>query len=399
LTYHGKMPVEQFNIRLDCRYFPGDRPCAFHKREAVRCEACSHYAGRGIKILIIKFDALGDVLRTTSLLPSLRKQHGSTYVTWITSQDAAPLFIGNPYVDEVLTTCDEYLPVLLNRVFDIVINPDASRKSCELASLATAETKYGFVSSPLGTVVPLDDAALRWLRMGSDDVVKRENRQTYQQIIHDMCHLDASSQHIVIALTDDEKARREELRRDLELDPQLPTIGINAGAGDRWQHKKWSLHGYIDLISIIREEMSAQVLILGGPADDERNRLIKARAGGGAYYRPTSSLRELIQLIDLCDVVVTGDTLAAHIAVGLAKRVVVIFGPTSAAEVDLYGLGEKIVAPVDCVCCYRSSCDRKPNCMELIDAEVVFDALKRQVRLSGAKRLDEVEILVGEPGR
>ena len=56
-------------VAFDCRYFLGDRPCVWHKRTGVVCE-CEHYERVTGRVLIIKLDAMGDVLRTTCLLPA-----------------------------------------------------------------------------------------------------------------------------------------------------------------------------------------------------------------------------------------------------------------------------------------------------------------------------------------
>ena len=49
-------------LKPDCSHFPGDRPCSFHKSTGVKCDSCPHYSPVRHKILVIKFDALGDVL-------------------------------------------------------------------------------------------------------------------------------------------------------------------------------------------------------------------------------------------------------------------------------------------------------------------------------------------------
>jgi len=80
--------------------------------------------------------------------------------------------------------------------------------------------------------------------------------------------------------------------------------------------------------------------------------------------------------------VVTGDTLAMHLAVALKRRSVVLFGPTSAAEIDLYGLGERVVPEMTCLSCYKTSCDFVPNCMDIISTDMVENALARQLALA-----------------
>ena len=62
-------------LKPDCRHFPGDRPCVYNKTEGVMCDVCSHYSVAATRILIIKLDAVGDVLRTTSILHGLREKY------------------------------------------------------------------------------------------------------------------------------------------------------------------------------------------------------------------------------------------------------------------------------------------------------------------------------------
>jgi len=59
---------------------------------------------------------------------------------------------------------------------------------------------------------------------------------------------------------------------------------------------------------------------------------------------------------------------------------VVLLGPTSATEIDLYGLGTKVTADMDCLCCYRQACDISPNCMESISVDAVCQSVKEQLQ-------------------
>ena len=61
-------------LKTDCRHFPGDRPCRFNKESGQTCPDCPHYARHGTRILVVKLAALGDVLRTTVLLPGLKEK-------------------------------------------------------------------------------------------------------------------------------------------------------------------------------------------------------------------------------------------------------------------------------------------------------------------------------------
>ncbi|MCX7610459.1 MAG: lipopolysaccharide heptosyltransferase family protein, partial [Ignavibacterium sp.] len=89
-------------LKRDCKHFPGDHPCIYHKTEGIKCENCNYYEPITFKILIIKLDAVGDVLRTTSILPGLKEKYPQGHITWLTRENAKEIFYNNNFVDRVL---------------------------------------------------------------------------------------------------------------------------------------------------------------------------------------------------------------------------------------------------------------------------------------------------------
>src|SRR3954469_17379214 len=71
------------DVATDCRFFLGDRPCVWHKKEGALC-TCDRYERIEEQILIVKLDAMGDVLRSTALLPPIAAAHPHAAITWIT---------------------------------------------------------------------------------------------------------------------------------------------------------------------------------------------------------------------------------------------------------------------------------------------------------------------------
>lgn len=369
-------------VHFDCRHFRGDRPCAPHKREGVHCEGCPHYLPVRTRILVVKLDAVGDVLRTTCILQGLKEKWPQARIDWITRDDSIPLFENNPAVDRVIPYPGEVWAELATASFDLAINLDASPTSARLATMARADRRLGYGMDPGGYVVPLTEEARPWFEMGLFDDVKLRNTRTYQEIVLAICGLEGADQAIRIFLTKEEKVRAGGLAASWGIVPGAPVVGFNTGAGGRWEHKKWTEEGYVELIRLLSGAKTGGVpapivLLLGGPEEKERNRRIAELAGGAATDTGTDhSLREFFAIVDLCDVVVTGDTMALHVAAALGKKVVALFGPTSAAEIDLYGRGVKIVSDAACAGCYRASCDVTPTCMERIAAAEVAEAVR-----------------------
>ncbi|MEP6915751.1 MAG: glycosyltransferase family 9 protein, partial [Acidobacteriota bacterium] len=144
-------------ISTDCRHYRISFPCAPHKQRRVACEQCTDYDRLQERILIVKLDAMGDVLRTTTCLPALKRLYPRSHITWLTRANAAPLLAGNPAIDRVLSVESNYLEFLLAEEFDLVLSPDADLLPASIAGLARAATKRGFVSNGRGDIVPIDD--------------------------------------------------------------------------------------------------------------------------------------------------------------------------------------------------------------------------------------------------
>jgi len=375
--------MNALKINADCRWYKTDRPCLPHKRHGYVCAGCPIYDPIARRVLIVKLDATGDVLRTTSLLRPLHAAMPASHVTWITLREAVDVLRPNKLIDQVVPLGVEALVLLQTQQFDVVINPDASLASSRLATLARAPDKRGFVVDESGQLAPLNEAARRWYELGLNDELKKKNQQTYQSILLAIAGLPTSEHPIIWEITEAEAAfaRSFTSRNKIAAGKQL-MIGLNTGAGGRWRWKKWTKEGYVELINaIVRTYPDAHILLYGGPDERERNAELAKQAPGHLTDTGTSNtLREFAALIDLCDVLVTGDTMALHMALALGKRIVALFGPTSAAEIELYNQGSK-VTPRDmpCLGCYLSDCDVRPACMERITAKQVMEALAEQI--------------------
>ena len=110
-------------------------------KKKVLSAACTEYNPISFKILIIKLDAVGDVLRTTSILKPLKKKYPDCYIEWCTRQNASELFENNLLVDEVIIIEDDAYFRLNAEEYDLVINLDTSKISSAIASCITCKRK------------------------------------------------------------------------------------------------------------------------------------------------------------------------------------------------------------------------------------------------------------------
>lgn len=348
------------------------------------CATCDVYEKACPKITIVKLAATGDVLRTTSFLPAIRRKYPHAKLRWLTLDHPAPLFEGNPLVDEVVTCDGETLPArLLTEGQDVILCPDADAATVSLASLIPLREggrRIGFGLDEDGLVVPLNDAAMRWFLLGVSDVSKRANRETYQNLVASLLELPTPIvDRPVLKISPSETtvaAAWFESVKILHSDVQA-WIGLVTGAGSRWPRKQWTSEHQIEFIRR-QIDLGRGVVLLGGPHERERHDVLMASFNGAPVVDAgvDNSLRDYAARLAHVDALVTGDTLAMHMATAFSLPIVALFGPTSSHEIELYGSGEKVFAKeLDCLCCY-AHCDRTPSCMDLIAVDTVVAALE-----------------------
>lgn len=370
------------DIRFDCKYFIGEKPCKFK----LECEGCKEYSPMGVRICIIKFGALGDVLRTTPLLYALREKYPQCHITWVTDNSSFEILSRNPMIDRLFSYSPDIAIRFQVEEFDILINLEKAVESCSLASLVRAKEKYGFGLSRYGTICPINNLSDYAFRLGiSDDLKFRKNEKTYQEIAFDACGLKYKGEPYIINLNDEDYAYAESVFKKNKIRKDELKIGLNTGSGPVFGTKRWTIEGFAELSDMLSEKPGAKILLLGGPEEKERNKKIFNLTKIKPVNIGTNhSLTRFAAIVSMCDLLVTGDTLALHFAIGLGVPTVAIFTSTCAQELDLYGRGIKIVADVECAPCYRGSCDDM-KCASSIAASDVFDACVKALKSSRLK--------------
>jgi ADP-heptose:LPS heptosyltransferase len=368
-------------LHQDCRHFHPHKPCVPHKLRGKVCESCDEYDRLQQRVCVVKLAATGDVLRTTSFLPGIHRRHPGAELHWLTLAAAAPLFGENPHVDH-LHVCDgRSLPAALAAgAFDAVYCPDADRETAALAALVPLREggrRFGYAFED-GQVVPIGEGARRWFVLGVSDVHKRANRETYQDLVAGAIQLPTPvTDRPVLVLTQAERDAARHWWESTGRSGARYVLGLNSGAGPRWPQKQWTLEGQKALIERVHRD-GGVTLLLGGPEEIARHAALRGALPTDALVDAgtDNSLREFAARLALSDLIVTGDTMAMHMAAAFAVPTVALFGPTSPHEIELYGSGRKHYAEqLECLICY-SKCDKSPDCQDLIGVDEVWTSVQ-----------------------
>ncbi len=368
------MPV----FHTDCRWFSGYRPCRFHRA----CDGCPHHDPVQTELLLVNLDALGDVLRTTALLPAIKRHWPGVRITWLTRPRAADLLAGNPDIDRVLALGPEAVWELEARRFDVLLCADKSTTAGGLVARIDAADKRGFGIDHHGAIVPLNPEAATLYQLGLDDDLKfRVNPKAETQLLAEAFGLPFRRDPYRLELAEHERSTGPARR-----------VGFNTGCSPTYPYKKLPLDIQEAAIRRIRTWLDQPVLLLGGPEDAQRNAELARRLGDLVEASPTDGgLRRGAAEVDRCDVVVTGDSLGMHLAIARGKHVVAWFGVTCPQEIDLYDRGVKLLAEVGCAPCWKMRCDNQPKCFDQVDPAWIEQAVRDCLDARDAGRpLDEI---------
>jgi len=326
--------------------------------------------------LVIKLGALGDVMRTTTLLPALERLDPEGTVVWVTQPAAMPLLEQSgcwkilPWSPDAILYCEA---IDWHRIICL----DKEEGPTALASRLRAPHRYGYGRNRRGLLEPLDAASEGLFHLGIDDDEKfRRNTLTYPHLIAKACALEWGPNSYVLRLTDAEKRWADGV---VSSWGKGPFVGLNPGAGEAFAGKRWPSSRYIELACPLREAGYTPVCI-GGSREREALDELKAALHGVAVFPGCDfTLRQFISLVACLNVLVAGDTLAMHIGIGLGVWQVSLFGSTTEREIDFYDRGEALVGRVPCGPCYRRVCPTHEECQQAITVDAVFAAVKRGI--------------------
>ena len=293
-----------------------------------------------MNILIIKLGATGDVVRTT---PLLRRFEGA--VTWITAAKNLPLLQG--LEREIQAVSWEQRGQVADARYDLVINLEDDPESSTFARGLQTSRRFGAYLDAHGAIGYTDDSK-DWFDLSlissfgreQADRLKLKNRRTYQDLIFAGLGLQFSGEPYLLP-----EPAKTNLAGDVAISPK---------AGAVWPMKNWAYYAELQ-----RELEQAGLTVNVLP---ERATLLE-HLGDVANHR----------------LLVSGDSLPMHFALGLGIRCVSIFNCTSPWEIYEYGLQHKIISPLLEQFFYKRGQDQRAT--TAISLEEVYNAAMAQLGL------------------
>jgi ADP-heptose:LPS heptosyltransferase len=314
-----------------------------------------------VRILVVRRDNIGDLVCTTPLFSALRRRHPDAWIGALVNSYNAPVLHRNPDLDKVvaytklkhIANDDSTIGALGRGVASLW-----KLRRMHLDSVLLATTDFAPVTANLARwlapqqIVGFSDgsaAAQRTL----DVVVSAhglEGRHEVERVFRLVEPFGAGGPIPALrVIADDEQARKAAAAFAATGGPRI-AVAISA----RRPRQRWPTERFADLIQRLHAAHGARVMLLWAPGasddarhpgDDDKAADIARRLDGRvplAAYR-TALLPELIGALAACDAVVTPDGGTMHLAAGLGKPVVALFGDSSPERWRPWGVPQRVL--------------------------------------------------------
>jgi len=152
-------------------------------------------------------------------------------------------------------------------------------------------------------------------------------------------------------------------------------VGVNPGAP--YPAKRWPPENFAKVIDILNAQLACKIILTGSRDELEIAESVRRRAKSKVIIAVgKTSLKQLAALIKRCNVYITNDTGAMHIAAVLKTPLVAIFGPGYLPRFDPRNISEKATVfyrKAPCAPCDRPAC-ASMQCLKAVLAEEVAEA-------------------------
>ena len=298
-----------------------------------------------MKIAIIKLSALGDIVHAMVALQFIREAYPEAEIDWIVEQGFAPVLTDNPDIRHVL-------PVNLK-----ALKTNKSLLLSELAKIRTyAQEHYDFVIDAQGLIKSaLVARGLSAQCTGFDRHSIRESLAACCYRHHVACPYDANTidrnvkvltQPLGVTVTRDQIMAKKpflfyqqpEQTLDDCLSPDQPNVLYVIGS--TWPSRNYPKQQFAQVI----QGLEANHLILWGNAQELQDAEWIATCTQ-ARVLPKLSLNDLKAVISQADLIIGNDTGPTHMAWGLNRPSITLFGPTPVSRVYQTPINQVLKSP------------------------------------------------------
>ena len=347
------------------------------------------------RILMVKLWGVGNIILLLPIFRLLRERYPRAEIHLLTLARNGQLLEGNPYLDRIWTVGEAGIVQLAVSLLRTLFGLRRARIDLflDFEQFARSSALMGFmIGAPqrLGLKTPRQGRSVLY----TAQVRYREDQhmsQTFLDVARAAGVETDAYRPEPLAYSVAESDRVAALLEPLEGRP----VTMHVGSGDNFIGRRWPAASFARLADLLIARHGAVPVFTGS-----RNEIpLVAEVLGLMRYAPSAknltgrlSLRELAALLDRSEFLVSNDTGPVHIASGMSRAVLGLYGPNTPALYGPLSPGSRaFYKNLPCSPCitninYKTSFCRLPVCIRNITVEEVYREAEALLADGGSNR-------------
>ena len=331
-------------------------------------------------ILVIRMSSLGDIIHTLPSYSALRKRFPEAKISWVVEKKGREILELVPGIDEIVVLDSEKarknpaeifkIGKKVRKKYQVTLDFQGLIKSGFITFLSRSHRRIGFNKKNLKESLAsiFYNESLEEIPEAIHVISKNLKLLTKLGIEEDKYEfpINLPSELVESLNAKLKKAGYEENKK---------LVVLNVGAG--WKTKWWPSQRWAALGKQIMNK-DLFLLVLWG-TEEEKKAALDVGNQAPVVISPDLSIKEVMALIRISSIVISGDTFALQVACAFSVPVVGIYGPTNPSRNGPFAPGDKVAFHrLPCSFCYKRTC-RELTCIERITVEEMVGLVREQL--------------------
>lgn len=346
---------------------------------------------------------MGDVIHVIPAVKNVRREFPSAHIAWLVEDKLDDLIEGLPEIDEVivfprrqwqkylksprnyfraLSSMRLFVKKLRKRKYDIALDFHGNAKSGLLAYLSGARLRVGFSRGYC------KEFNFLFTNIRIRPRQKRMHRIDKYLSLLDGLGIQAYYHKPVFSIPDADRLYIDDFLCHNHLDQKSLAI-IHPGTSMFGKYKRWPAENYARLADVLTKKFQYSVVFTWGASEYNLvEKILSFMQYQATIACETSSVKQLITLLQRARLFIGGDTGPTHIASCLGIPTIAIFGPKDPAVYAPYGRNALVVRKdIPCSPCEKRECDHVA-CIHSVTPEDVVEAVRDIEKFKLEKKFD-----------
>jgi heptosyltransferase-1 len=282
-----------------------------------------------MKIAIVKLSALGDIIHTMVALQFIKNHYPDSQIDWIVDEQFKSILENNPHIRKIHTVAfkkskkEKSILLILNELkkiralekYDLVIDAQGLIKSAIVTRMVSAKKHIGFgkksIREPLASIFYNQKVLIGYDQNSIDRNIK---------VICSPLNIKVDNDEII----DKQTFIFSSNQNQLIIKPYIVFV-----VGSTWESRNYPKEKFVEVARKLNKKC---VVVWGNSKEKEKAEWMEKQS---SLIKSSQELNidELKQLINKSILIIGNDTGPSHLAWGMNRPSIILFGPTPISRV------------------------------------------------------------------